>query len=267
MKIGFLGAGNMAEALMKGLMAAKLADPEELIASEIWGPRREFIHKTYGIKVTDSNPEVVRSADVVILAVKPQQVPDVMRDVKADMDGRHLLISIAAGVKISTIEGMLDPAVRVVRVMPNQACLVGASASAFSKGRSATKEDMALVQRILDSVGIAYPVEEKLLDAVTGLSGSGPAYVYMMIEAMADGGVLSGLPRDVAVMLAAQTLLGSAKTVLETKKHPGELKDMVASPAGTTIEGIRVLEEGGFRGLIIDAIEAGAKRSAELGSK
>jgi pyrroline-5-carboxylate reductase len=178
-----------------------------------------------------------------------------------------LLISIAAGVKIDVMERHLNWGVRVVRVMPNQPCLVGASASAFALGRSARKEDKETVQRVLESVGVAFALDEKLLDAVTGLSGSGPAYVYMFIEALADGGVLAGLPRDVATILAAQTVFGSAKTLLETRKHPGELKDMVASPGGTTIEGIRTLEESGFRGAVMDAIEAGAKKSAELGGK
>jgi len=267
MKIGFLGAGNMAEALMKGLLSAKLAKVEDITASEVVPQRREYINKTLGVHVTASNADVAKASEVMILAVKPQQVGMVLDEMKPFLSGNHLIISIAAGVKISAIEQHVGPAVRVIRVMPNNACLVGASASAYASGKAATKEDKDLVQKILESVGIAYHMDEKQLDAVTGLSGSGPAYAYMMIEAMADGGVLCGLPRDVAVALAAQTLLGSAKTVLETKRHPGELKDMVASPAGTTIEGIRVLEEGSFRGIVIDAIEAGARKSAELGEK
>ncbi|NLI73495.1 MAG: pyrroline-5-carboxylate reductase, partial [Euryarchaeota archaeon] len=163
------------------------------------------------------------------------------------------------------IESHLNWGVRVVRVMPNQPCIVGASASGFAMGKSAQKEDQELVQRIFDSVGVAFLVSEKQLDAVTGLSGSGPAYAYMIIEALADGGVLCGLPRDVALKLAAQTMLGAAKTVLETEMHPAALKDLVASPAGTTIEGIRVLEEGSLRSALIDAVEAAAKKSAELG--
>ncbi|MCE5297197.1 MAG: pyrroline-5-carboxylate reductase [Euryarchaeota archaeon] len=267
MKIGFIGAGNMAEAFMKGLLSSKLAKVEDIIASEVVPERREFIGRSLGVRVTASNADVAKASEVIILAVKPQHVAVVLGDMKPFLSGAHLIISIAAGVKIAAIEQHLDPAVRVVRVMPNNACLVGESASAFASGKAATKADKETVQKVLESVGIAYHVEEKLLDAVTGLSGSGPAYCYMMIEAMADGGVLAGLPRDVATMLAAQTLLGSAKAVLETKRHPGELKDMVASPAGTTIEGIRVLEEGGFRGMVIDAVEAGARRSAELGAK
>ena len=163
----------------------------------------------------------------------------VLDELKPVLTSQHLLISIAAGIKIDFIEKHINWGVRVVRVMPNQPCQVGASASAFALGKSAKMEDKEIVQKILNSVGIAFSMDEKYLDAVTGLSGSGPAYIYMVIEAMADGGVLAGLPRDVSIALAAQTVLGSAKTVLETRKHPGELKDMVASPAGTTIEGIR----------------------------
>ena len=267
MKIGFVGAGNMAEALMKGIISAGMALADDITASDVMPERRDFIAKTIGVGVTGDNIEVVRSSDIIVLAVKPNHVGPVLEELKPYLSSDHLLISIAAGVKIDVMERHLNWGVRVVRVMPNQPCLVGASASAFALGRSARKEDKETVQRVLESVGVAFALDEKLLDAVTGLSGSGPAYVYMFIEALADGGVLAGLPRDVATILAAQTVFGSAKTVLETRKHPGELKDMVASPGGTTIEGIRTLEESGFRGAVMDAIEAGAKKSAELGSK
>jgi pyrroline-5-carboxylate reductase len=267
MKIGFVGAGNMAEALMKGIISAGMALADDITASDVMPERRDFIAKTIGVSVTGDNIEVVRSSDIIVLAVKPNHVGPVLEELKPYLSSDHLLISIAAGVKIDVMERHLNWGVRVVRVMPNQPCLVGASASAFALGRSARKEDKETVQRVLESVGVAFALDEKLLDAVTGLSGSGPAYVYMFIEALADGGVLAGLPRDVATILAAQTVFGSAKTVLETRKHPGELKDMVASPGGTTIEGIRALEENGFRGAVMDAIEAGAKKSAELGSK
>ncbi len=267
MKIGFVGAGNMAEALMKGIISAGMALADDITASDVMPERRDFIAKTIGVGVTGDNIEVVRSSDIIVLAVKPNHVGPVLEELKPYLSSDHLLISIAAGVKIDVMERHLNWGVRVVRVMPNQPCLVGASASAFALGRSARKEDKETVQRVLESVGVAFALDEKLLDAVTGLSGSGPAYVYMFIEALADGGVLAGLPRDVATILAAQTVFGSAKTMLETRKHPGELKDMVASPGGTTIEGIRTLEESGFRGAVMDAIEAGAKKSAELGGK
>ena len=265
MKIGFVGAGNMAEAMMKGIISAGVARAEDVIASDMMPERRDYIAKTIGVQVTGDNIEVVRSSDVIILAVKPHHVGPVLDEMKPYLSADHLVISIAAGVKIGFMEQHLNWGVRVVRVMPNQPCMVGASASAFAMGKSARKEDKDTVQKIFESVGVAFCLDEKLLDAVTGLSGSGPAYCYMMIEAMADGGVLVGLPRDVAIALAAQTLLGSAKTVLETRKHPGELKDMVTSPNGTTIQGIKTLEDAAFRGAVIKAIEAGAKRSAELG--
>ncbi len=267
MKIGFVGAGMMAEALMKGIISAGVTTAEDVVASEIVPARRDYITKSLKVRTTVDNLEVARSSDVIILAVKPQQMGSVLDELKPVLTNQHLLISIAAGIKIDFLEKHINWGVRVVRVMPNQPCQVGASASAFALGKSAKMEDKEIVQKILNSVGIAFSLDEKYLDAVTGLSGSGPAYIYMVIEAMADGGVLAGLPRDVSIALAAQTVLGSAKTVMETRKHPGELKDMVASPAGTTIEGIRVLEEYSIRAAFIDAVEAGAKKSHELGNK
>ncbi len=267
MKIGFIGAGNMAEALMKGIMSAGLASKDEIIAGDVHIERKESIARTYGVRVTSDNVEVVRNASLIIIAVKPQNVPTVMDELKPYLTTDHLLISIAAGVRIAQIESKLNYGVRVVRVMPNQPCLVGASASAFALGKSAKPEDKDTVMKILQSVGIAFVVEEKLLDAVTGLSGSGPAFVYVVIEAMADGGVLAGLPRNIAVKLAAQTVLGAAKTVLDSNAHPAMMKDMVASPAGTTIEGLLVLEQSGVRGAFMEAVEAAAKKSKELGEK
>ncbi len=264
-KFGFIGAGNMAEAMMKGMISSGVCAAEELIASEVVPERREYMARTLGIMVTADNVEVVKEAKILILAVKPNIVAPVLDELKPILTADHLVISIAAGVKISYIEAHLNWGVRVVRVMPNQPCLVGASASGFALGKSAKREDKDLVQKILNSVGVAFVMDEKLLDAVTGLSGSGPAYIYLVIEAMADGGVLAGLSRDVAQTLAAQTVLGAAKTVLETKGHPGQFKDMVASPAGTTIEGLKVLEESAVRGAFIRAVEAAAKRSVELG--
>jgi len=219
-KYGFIGAGNMAEALMRGLISSGEAVPEDIIASEVVSARREIVSKNLQVTVVPDNITVAKEAKVIILAVKPNIVATVLDELKPLLTAEHLIISIAAGVKISFIEAHLNWGVRVVRVMPNQPCLVSASASGFSLGKSAKKEDQDLVQRILDSVGVAFVMDEKLLDAVTGLSGSGPAYAYIIIEAMADGGVLAGLPRDVAIILAAQTMLGAAKTVLETKRPP-----------------------------------------------
>jgi len=267
MKIGFVGAGNMAEALMKGIISAGISTKEDIVAGEVFPERRDYVARTVGVKVTADNVEVVKSAHVIILSVKPQQMGMVLDELKPYLTPDHLVISIAAGIRISFIESRLNMGVRVVRVMPNQPCLVGASASAFALGKACKPEDKDTVTKVLLSVGVALPLDEKLLDAVTGLSGSGPAFVYIVIEAMADGGVLAGLPREVAQKLAAQTVLGAAKTVLETNVHPGQWKDMVASPAGTTIEGLKVLEKAGVRGAFIEAVEAAAKRSAALGEK
>jgi pyrroline-5-carboxylate reductase len=267
MKIGFIGAGNMAEALMKGIMSAGLASKDEIIASDVHTERKEFIARTHGVRVTSDNVEVVRNANLIVVAVKPNNVSAVMDELKPYLTTDHLLISIAAGVRIAQIESKLNYGVRVVRVMPNQPCLVGASASAFALGKSAKPEDKDAVMKLLQSVGIAFVVEEKLLDAVTGLSGSGPAFVYVVIEAMADGGVLAGLPRNIALKLAAQTVFGAAKTVLDSNAHPAIMKDIVASPAGTTIEGLLVLEQSGVRGAFMEAVEAAAKKSKELGEK
>lgn len=186
-------------------------------------------------------------------------------DLSQHFTDKHLLISIAAGVPISKLEGGLGQAARIIRVMPNTPALVGASASAFSASKTATREDCDLAQRLFSAVGTAFQVKESLLDAVTGLSGSGPAYVYMFIEALSDAGVAAGLPRDVALKLAAQTVLGGARMVLETGLHPGALKDMVASPGGTTIEGIYELEKGKLRGTLMSAVRAATEKSRKLG--
>jgi len=197
--------------------------------------------------------------------VKPDQTLPLLQEVRKHFGERHLLISIAAGVPLAKLEDALPGGARLVRVMPNTPALVGASASAFALGKSALPEDGALAQRLFSSVGVAYQVKESLLDAVTGLSGSGPAYVFLMIEALSDGGVAAGLPRDIATTLAAQTVFGSAKMVLETGLHPGALKDMVTSPGGTTIEGLHELESGNVRGALISAVRAASEKSKRLG--
>ena len=263
-RLGFIGAGNMAEALMKGVMANGLFAKEDIIASEIYKTRREYVAKALGVETTDSNAKVVDSAQIVLLAVKPQQLDEVLDQLSSHFTADHLVISIVAGITLKALE-MHMPHSKVVRVMPNQPCMVMASASAFSIGTNAKESDSEQVRQIFESVGIVYPVAEKLLDAVTGLSGSGPAYAYLMIEALADGGVLMGLPRDIAVNLAAQTLLGAAKTILETGEHPGRMKDLVCSPGGTSIAAIQVLEEAGVRGALIGAVQASAEKSKELG--
>jgi len=265
-KIGFIGAGNMAEALMKGIISTGLYTADEIVASEVYEPRRKFIADTLKIDVYEDNAPVAKNTKFIVLAVKPQHVKEALAPIKGILTQGHLVMSIAAGVTIASLESNV-PACRFIRVMPNQPCMVLASASAFSRGTRATNEDCAMVDRVLKAVGVSYEVSENLLDAVTGLSGSGPAYAYMMIDALADGGVLMGLPRDISTVLAAQTLFGAAKTILETGEQPSKMKDIICSPGGTTIEAVKVLEKGGFRASLINAVEAAAKRSKELGSK
>jgi len=263
--IGFLGAGKMATALAKGFVRAGLVTAKQVMASDPSEAARASFAKEAGAKTTTSNPAVVQFADVLVLAVKPDQVPGVLADIRDHFTARHLLISIAAGVPLAKLEAGLGAGARLIRVMPNTPALVGASATAFALGKAALPSDGALAQKLFSAVGIAFQVKEALLDAVTGLSGSGPAYGYLFIEALSDGGVAAGLPRDVATKLAAQTVLGSAKMVLETGMHPGALKDMVTSPGGTTIEGLHELEKGKLRGTLISAVRAAAEKSKKLG--
>jgi pyrroline-5-carboxylate reductase len=265
--VGFLGAGQMATALAAGWARAGLLDTSRSLAADPVPAAREKFTQATGVRTVGTNAEVAAAADVLVLAVKPQVTAGVLAEVRPHVDPRHLVISIAAGVTLQTLAAGLGSGVRLVRVMPNTPCLVGASASGYAAGPSAMADDAALVGRLFGAVGVALPVPEHLLDAVTGLSGSGPAFVYVMIEALADGGVRVGLPRDTALKLAAQTVLGSAKMVLETGQHPGALKDAVASPGGTTIAGLHALERAAFRAALMDAVEAATARAAELGKK
>ncbi|HTI52025.1 MAG TPA: pyrroline-5-carboxylate reductase [Planctomycetaceae bacterium] len=262
--VGFIGAGKMATALAQGLCRAGMARPEDIAASDVIpAARQEFAAQTGGT-ACDSNREIVERADILVLAVKPQHFRGVLTEISPHLGPRHLVISIAAGIPLATMTGVLGPERRLVRVMPNTPCLVGASASAYCLGGAATAEDGNLVEQLLSAVGMAVALPEPLLDAVTGLSGSGPAFVCLVIEALADGGVKAGLSREVALKLAAQTVLGTARMVLETGQHPAVLKDAVASPAGTTIAGLHELERGGLRGCLMNAVDAAARRSREL---
>ena len=263
--IGFLGAGKMATALAKGFVKAGLVTPKQLIASDPSDAARAAFAREVGAKTTAVNAEVVKFAEVLILAVKPDQVTGALAEIRERFTDKNLLISIAAGVTLAKLEAGLGAGARVVRVMPNTPALVGASASAFALGQSALPADAELAQKLLSAVGVAFQVKESLLDAVTGLSGSGPAYVYLFIEGLSDGGVAAGLPRDLATKLAAQTVLGSAKMVLETGLHPAALKDMVTSPGGTTIEGLHELEKGKLRGTVISAVRVATEKSKKLG--
>jgi len=263
--IGFLGAGKMATALARGLIRSGLVAPKQIFGSDPVPVARKLFGRETGARIVNRNAELVKSASVLFLATKPDQAGTVLAEIHDHFTPKHLLISIAAGVPTTRLEAVLPNRSRVVRVMPNTPALVGASASGYTLGKSATRSDAILVQRLLSTVGLAFQFKESLLDAVTGLSGSGPAYVYQFIEALSDGGVAVGLPRDVATQLAAQTVLGSAKMVLETGTHPGTLKDMVTSPGGTTIEGLHELEKGKLRGTVMSAVRAAAAKSKALG--
>ena len=266
-RIGFIGAGQMARALASGFVRKDLVRPDQLIASDAQPQAaEEFGRAVPGARLTSDNAHVLAESDIVFFSVKPQQMPQVLSELKGRVTADHLLVSIAAGIRLRTIAEGLGRGGRLVRVMPNTPCLVGESASGYCLGPGATAADGELVNQLLSSVGRALAVEEKLLDAVTGLSGSGPAFVYLMIEALSDGGVRMGLPRDIAMLLAAQTVKGAAEMVLATGDHPAVLKDRVASPGGTTIAGLQALEAGGVRAALIAAVEAACRRSAELGS-
>lgn len=263
-KIGFIGAGNMAEALVKGLISSEFFTKDRIIVSDVIQGRLDLLSSLYGVKVTQKNPEVVKFSDFVVLAVKPNLIGRVMDEINDHLIPKKILISIAAGISTASIMRD-DKRVKVVRVMPNTPALVLAGASALYCVPSVTQEEREDVKRIFDSVGITYIVEsEELLDAVTGLSGSGPAFVSIFIEALADGGVKMGLQRSVALRLAAQTVYGTALMVLDGGIHPAELKDRVSSPSGTTIEGIKEIEVRGFRGAVISAVESAVRRSKEL---
>lgn len=265
--VGFLGAGKMATALARGLLRAGLVTSDRLSASDVSVAARDAFLRETGVEASDDNHAVVRAGGVIVLAVKPAQVVPLLAGVREHFTARHLLISIAAGLPLAKLEGSLSPGIRVVRVMPNTPALVGAGASAFALGRAATREDAELTRQLFGSVGLAFEVPEALLDAVTGVSGSGPAYACLIIEALSDGGVAAGLPRDMAIQLAAQTLLGTARLVMDSGQHPGALKDMVTSPGGTTIEALHELEKAGVRGALMSAVRAAAAKARQLGQQ
>jgi pyrroline-5-carboxylate reductase len=265
-RIGLIGAGQMAAALAAGFVKAGLVQAKGLLGSDPQSDARARFGQTTGCRTTADNLQVVKESDVVFLAVKPQQIAQVACELKGKITAEKLVISIAAGIRLATLADLLGAGTRLVRVMPNTPCLVGQGACAFSLGEKATAEDGELVRQLLAAVGIACQVDERLLDAVTGLSGSGPAFVYLIIEALSDGGVRMGLPRNIAAMLAMQTVRGTAEMVASTGEHPAVLKDRVASPGGTTIAGLQVLEDRGLRAALIAAVEAAARRSMELGN-
>jgi len=266
-RLGVLGAGKMGSALIRSFIDGGLILPDRVIAGDIDRASLERLRKETGIKVTQDNIEVAKGSEIILVALKPDVCRAALRGIRDCLGPNHLIVSIAAGVPIKAIEAAVGERRRIIRVMPNTPCLVGAGASGFSPGKGATSEDRDNVHALFSSVGLAFELPEKHLNAVTGLSGSGPAYGFMVIDALADGGVKMGLPRNVALQLAAQTMLGAARMVIETKRHPGELKDQVASPGGTTIAGIAALERGGLRSTLMDAVEAATRRSVELGKE
>jgi len=265
-KIGFIGAGKMANAFIEGLLKAKVIDKNALSVSDVSEERIKFFN-SLGINTFSDNKKLYNNSDIIILSVKPNIIEKVVNDLISIVNKNKLIISIAAGVTIETIEKILDKGIPIARVMPNTPALVGAAMSAYSINKYVKEKEKDTIEMILKSIGEVIYIDEKYLDAVTGLSGSGPAYVFMVINSLAEGGVKMGLSKKVALKLAAQTVLGSAKLVLETGKHPEELLDMVTSPGGTTIAGITTLEKKGIRAAFIEAVEEATKRSKELKEK
>lgn len=263
-KLAFIGGGQMAEALIAGLLATNSCRADQIWATDPVAERRDTLKRLYGVRVGEANRDAAEWADLLVLAVKPQLLDRVMIDIEAGLR-RTLVVSVAAGVPIKAIAAKCGGHERIVRAMPNTPAMVRDGMTALTMGSGISEQDRQVAKTLFESVGKVVVVEERLMDAVTGLSGSGPAYVFLAIEAMADGGVKMGLPRATAELLAAQTVLGAARMVLETGEHPARLKDKVASPGGTTIAGLHRLETGGLRATLIDAIEAATKRSQELG--
>ncbi len=261
--IGFIGGGNMAEAIIKGLISGGMP-PRNIIVSDPVQGRRATLSSTLSVRVTDENNDAAKESDIVVLAIKPQVAASVMTGLESSITPQKLVISIMAGISTTFIEESLQNGVRVVRAMPNTPALVQAAATAICAGRRATSEDMGLAAELFKLVGTVATVTERQMDAVTGLSGSGPAYAFSFIEALADAGVKNGLPRETAVELAVQTVLGAALLVKQTGDHPAVLRDRVSSPGGTTISALHTLENGRFHGLIMDAIDAAVKRSKDL---
>ena len=268
-KLGFIGGGNMAEAMIKGLLSASFIEAKNIFVSEPSEAKRDTLHAEYKIKVSADNRELVKKCDILILVVKPQIFQEVLVDICSLVDSDKLVISIAAGVPISIIDDALrgdkNKKFSIVRTMPNTPALVQEGVTAIASGQHVSKTDVKIAHRIFEAVGCTVDVEEDQLDAVTGLSGSGPAYIFMLIEALSDAGVKMGLSREVSTTLTIQTVLGSAKLARESGKHPGELKDMVTSPGGTTISGLHALEEGSLRTTLMNAVEDATLRSRELG--
>lgn len=264
-KICIIGAGAMGYAFAQGVVSAKLYQPSDVLITDLEQKKLNDASANIGINTSTNNVEAIKDADVILLALKPNILDYVLADIGDRIKKEQILISIAAGVKISSIGKWVPDEIGIIRAMPNTSIQIKAGAIGFCRGKSVTDAQVEQASKIFEAVGICYEVEEKLMDAITGLSGSGPAYAYMMIEALSDGGIAVGLPRKAALRLAAQTVMGAAQMVLELGEHPAHLKDLVASPGGTTIAGIEALEKAGFRSALIEAVKAASARALELG--
>jgi pyrroline-5-carboxylate reductase len=265
-KIAIIGGGKMGGIIAQGLIAHKIIPAKDIVVTDIDTARLDFLRSSMKLKVSHNNEKAAKSADIIILAVKPQNMAATLKEISSAVDKSKVVISIAAGITTDFIEKALIKGIRVLRVMPNTPALIGEGAAAVSKGRFAKKSDVQLAHIIFNAVGISVEVEEALIDAVTGLSGSGPAYCFLIIEALIDAGEQMGLPRDLAAKLAMQTMLGAARLCLQSDKQPAQLREMVTSPGGTTVAGLKALEEGNIRATIISAVKAATKRSKELAS-
>ena len=265
-KIAIIGVGNMGEALISGLVVSGSSNPKSIICTDVRESRLDEIKKEYGVQTTENNVEAVAASDIIVYAVKPQIIAAVLKETAQKLDMSKLVISIAAGVPMAAIESCLNKDLRLIRVMPYIPAAVKEAASAIAAGGHASEEDVELAMEIFNSIGKCVFIKENyLMDAITGLSGSGPAYIFLIVDALADAGVKMGLAREEALFLSTQTVLGAAKLLMETREHPGQLKDKVTSPGGTAIAGLATLEEGGLRTTLIHAVEAATNRSKELG--
>ncbi len=264
-RIAVIGVGNMGGALLKGMMRRSWARPENFIVSDSDTAKLEAFSKELKVRTTEDNRKATKDADIILLAVKPQILDQVMKEIGGSLSDKQMLLSVAAGVKTEHISSFVKKEISVIRAMPNICALIGESATAISEGKHASKEDMKLAREILESVGTVVEVQEYLMDAVTGLSGTGPMYVFLIVEGLSDAGVKVGLSRDIANALSVQTLLGAAKMIKETNWHPAKLKDLVTSPGGTAISALHSLEKSGLKAMLIDAVETATKRSQELG--
>lgn len=264
MKIGFIGMGNMARAMIGGMLSKGIAGPEDMIGSARTEATRKEMARRYEIETVADNRKVARAADILVLAVKPQFFGEVIPHIRDEVRENAIVVSIAAGKTMADIEALFGRSLKLVRCMPNTPALVGEGCSGVCRNEKVTEEEMDRCMELMGSFGMAREVPERLINAVAGVSGCSPAYVFLFIEALADGAVAAGMPRKDAYTFAAQAVMGSAKLMLDTGKHPGELKDMVCSPAGTTIEGVRILEEKGFRGAVMDAVKVSVEKAENM---